>query len=72
MNIKVLSSHHSESTMYLVGSFRTVEDSIGKQLVEAGLAEEVTETDAEVKEKVEVKPISKAKIDIISKEKINK
>lgn len=66
MNIKVLSSHHSEGTMYLTGSFRTVEDSIGKELIEKGLAEEVIK-----KEKVEVTPISKAKIEI-SKEKINK
>ena len=52
--------------MYLVGSFRTVEDSIGKELIEKGLEEEVI-----IKEKVEVTPISKAKIDI-TKEKINK
>ena len=66
MKIKVLSSQHSEGTMYLAGSFRTVEDSIGKELIEKGLAEEIIETP---KEKVQVTPISKVKVDIIPKEK---
>ena len=66
MKIKVLSSHHSEGTMYLPGSFRTVEDSIGKELIEKDLAEEIIETP---KEKVEVTPISKVKVDTIPKEK---
>ena len=65
MKVKVLSTQHSEGTLYLAGSFRNVEDSIGKELIEKGLAEEATE----VKEKVEVKPISKVEIKTIPKAK---
>ena len=65
MKVKVLSTQHSEGTLYLTGSFRNVEDSIAKELIERGLAEEATE----VKEKVEVKPISKVEVKTIPKVK---
>ena len=91
MKVKVLSTQHSEGTLYLTGSFRNVEDSIGKELIAAGLAVEAKQTAKEkikeeeilnddfidelddlieiIKEKVEVKPISKVEIKTIPKEK---
>ena len=67
MKVKVISTQHSEGKLYLVGSFRHVEDSIGRELIKAGLAVEVNE-----KEKVEVEPEAKkekVEIKIIPKEK---
>ena len=51
MKVKVLQTQHSEETLHLAGSFRNVDDNYGRQLIEAGLAEDA---DAP-KEKKEIK-----------------
>lgn len=62
MKVKVLSTQHSEGTLHLAGSFRTVSNEVAKQLIDAGIAEEFS--DDVQPEKVQVKKEEKEKKEI--------
>ena len=72
MIVKVLSTHHSGSGMHLEGSTREVFDSIGKELIQAGIAEEFDKEKEEALfiSKKEVEASAKKQIELDEKEKL--